>query len=162
MADNHNIYLQLDVLLQADFFEKFCTTCFKYYSHDPIHITPLAWEAALGVDLQLITDVAMYHFVVNSIRSGISMISTRHAQANSRALPTRISSIWAQTICIGGQCLNLCSLMDFVLSNRMRFLSWSCKNYPTMLRMVIYSRWIFTIQPTYTIVTMTTRSPPCR
>ena len=35
------------------------------------------------VDLQLITDVDMYHFVENSIRGGISMISTRHAQAYS-------------------------------------------------------------------------------
>ena len=35
------------------------------------------------VDLQLITDENMYNFVENSIRGGISMISTRHAQANN-------------------------------------------------------------------------------
>ena len=35
-----------------------------------------------------------------------------------------------------------------------------CKKYPTMLMMVIYSRWIFTVQLAYMIVTMTTRSPP--
>ena len=28
------------------------------------------------------------------------------------AFPTRISSIWMQTICRGWQCLNLCPLMD--------------------------------------------------
>ena len=29
----------------------------------------------------------MYHFVENSIRGGISMISTRHAQVNNRSFP---------------------------------------------------------------------------
>ena len=84
MADYHDIYLQLDVLHLADCFEKFRTP-----SLDPVHYytTPgLAWDASLRmsrVDLQLITDVDMYHFVENS---GISMISTRHAQANSPSI----------------------------------------------------------------------------
>ena len=70
------------MLLIADFFEKFHTTCLEYCSLDPVHyyITPgLVWDAALRVsrvDLQLITDVDMYHFVENSIRGGIS---SRHA-----------------------------------------------------------------------------------
>ena len=56
-------------LLLADFFEKFRATCLEFYSLDPVHYytTPgLAWDAALRmspVDLQLITDVDMYHFV---------------------------------------------------------------------------------------------------
>ena len=60
----------------ADFFEKFPQTCLEFYSLDPLHYytTPgLAWDAALRmshVDLPLITD-------------RISMISTRHAQANN-------------------------------------------------------------------------------
>ena len=96
MADYHDIYLQLDVLLLADVSEKFRTTCLEYYSLDPIHYytTPgLAWDAALRmshVDLQVITD--MYHFVGNSIRGGISMISTRHAQANSPSFPDTYDS----------------------------------------------------------------------
>ena len=59
------------------------------YCLDPVHYytTPgFAWDAAhrmSRVDLQRITDVDMYHFVENSIRGGISMISIRHAQANS-------------------------------------------------------------------------------
>ena len=44
------------------------------------------------VDLKLITDVDMYHFVENSIRDGISMISTRHAQANSPSFPNTYDS----------------------------------------------------------------------
>ena len=73
VADYHDIYLQFDVLLLADFFETFRTTCLEYYSLDPIHYYTtlgLAWEAALRmsrVDLQLITDVDVYHFVENSI-----------------------------------------------------------------------------------------------
>ena len=97
-ADYHAIYLQLDVLLLADFFEKFRTTCFEYYSLDPVHYytTPgLAWDAALRmsrVDLQLITDVDMYRFVENSIHVGISMISTLHVQANSPSFPDTYDS----------------------------------------------------------------------
>ena len=44
------------------------------------------------VDLKLLTDVDMYHFVENSIRGGISMISTRHAQANSPSFPDMYDS----------------------------------------------------------------------
>ena len=39
------------------------------------------------VDLHLISDKDIYHFVENSIRGGISMISTRHAQANNPSFP---------------------------------------------------------------------------
>ena len=65
----------------------------ELYSLDPIHYytTPgLAWDAALRmsrVDRQLITDNNMYNFVENSIRGGISMISTRHAQTNNPSFP---------------------------------------------------------------------------
>ena len=92
-ADYHDIYLQLYVLLLADFFEKFRKTCLEFYSLDPIHyytIPGLVWDAAVRmsrVDLQLITDVDMYHFVENSIHEGSSMISTRHAQANIPSFP---------------------------------------------------------------------------
>ena len=63
----------------------------------------------------------MYHFVENSIRGGISMISTRHARANSPSFPStynaspgKISSPWMLTICMVGQCLNRCQHMGFV------------------------------------------------
>ena len=87
IGDYHDIYLQLDVLLLADFFEKFRRTCLEFYSLDPLHYytTPgLAWDATLRisrVDLQ--PDKDMYQFVENIICGGISMISTRHAQANN-------------------------------------------------------------------------------
>ena len=93
IADYHDIYLQLDVLLLTGIFEKFRKTCLDFYKLDPLHyyITPcLAWDAALRmsrVDLHLIADQDMYHFAENSIRGGISMISTRHVQANKPSFP---------------------------------------------------------------------------
>ena len=89
MADYHDIYLKLVVLLLADIFEKFRKTCLEFYSLGPIHYytTPgLALDAALRmsrVDLQLITDSDMYNFIENSICGGISMIPTRYAQADN-------------------------------------------------------------------------------
>ena len=98
ISDYHNVYLQWDVLLLADFFEKFRKTCLEFYSLNPLHCytTPgLAWDAALRmsrVDLELITDENMCNFVENSIRGGISMISTRHARANNSPFPDTYDS----------------------------------------------------------------------
>ena len=89
----------MEVLLLADFFEKFRHTCLDYYKLDPLHYytTPgLAWDAALRmsrVDLELITDKNIYHMVENSIRGGgggggISMITTCQAKANNPSLPS--------------------------------------------------------------------------
>ena len=93
MADYHDIYLKCDVLLLADFFENFHAICLAHYSLDAVHyytVPGLAWDAALkmsGVSLELITDIDMYHFIGKSIRGGISMITTRYAQANFPTLP---------------------------------------------------------------------------
>ena len=86
------------MLLLCDVFEKFRKTCLDFYSLDPLHYytTPgLAWDAAprmSRVDLQLITDENMYNFNENSIRGGISMISTRHAKANNPTIPDTYDS----------------------------------------------------------------------
>ena len=98
MGDYHDVYLQRDVLLPADFFEKFRKTCLGYYSLDPLHYytTPgLAWDAALRmshVNLKLITDENIYNMVENSIRGGISMVSTRHDKANNPTLRSMYDS----------------------------------------------------------------------
>ena len=95
IADYHDVYLQLDVMLLADFFKKFRRTCLEFYKFDPLHYytTPgLAWDAALRmsrVALELITDENIYNLVENSIRGCISMISTRHAQSNNPSFPDR-------------------------------------------------------------------------
>ena len=93
IADYHDVYLQLDVLLLVDFFEKFRTTCLDFYSLNPLHYytTPgLSWDAELRmsrVEQELITDENIYNLIGNSISGGISMISTRYAKANNPTFP---------------------------------------------------------------------------
>ena len=50
MGEYHDNYLKRDILLIADVFEKFITTCLKYYGLDPCHYSRsagLSWEAVL-------------------------------------------------------------------------------------------------------------------
>ena len=74
------------MLLLTDFF-------LAHYSLDAVryYLVPgLAWDTArrmAHVSLELTTDIDMYHFIENSIRGGISMITTRYARANSPTLP---------------------------------------------------------------------------
>ena len=88
------MYLQLDMLILADFFERFRHMCLTHYKLDPLHYytTPgLSWDVALrmsGVNLELITDRIIYDLVDTSIRGGVSMISTRHAKANNPTIPS--------------------------------------------------------------------------
>ncbi|ORP64564.1 hypothetical protein B7954_01790, partial [Vibrio cholerae] len=78
------------VHLLADVFETFRDLCLKDYNLDPVHmysLPGLTWEACLRmtrVKLQLFTDIDMHLFVESAIRGGVSMISTRYAQANNK------------------------------------------------------------------------------
>ena len=50
MSDYHDLYLKADVLLLADVFEKFITTCLEYYGLDICHYfssPELSWDAML-------------------------------------------------------------------------------------------------------------------
>ena len=73
-GEYYDLYLKCDVLLLCDVFEKFISTCLKYYGLDPCHCfsSPgLAWDAMLkmsGVRLRLIDDVDMHLFVERGIR----------------------------------------------------------------------------------------------
>ena len=90
MRDYHNLYNQSDVLLLADVFENFREVCKENYDLDPCwyYTAPgLAWDACLkhtGINLELLTDPDMLLFFERGIRGGISMISTRHGQANNK------------------------------------------------------------------------------
>ena len=49
-GDCHDVYLKTNVLLSADVFEKFITTCLEYYGLDLCHYfssTGLNWDAML-------------------------------------------------------------------------------------------------------------------
>ena len=78
MGDYRNHYLKKDVLLLADVFEKFISTCLRFYKLDPCHYfsSPgLSWDAMLkltGIELEKISDIDMYLFIEKGLRGGIS------------------------------------------------------------------------------------------
>ena len=90
MGDYHDHYLKKDVLLLAEFFEKFIDTCLKYYELDPCHYFSslgLSWDAMLkmtGVKFEKISDIDHYLFIEKGSREGISYIAKRYAKANNK------------------------------------------------------------------------------
>ena len=90
IRDYHDVYLNSDVLLLADVFENFRATCLRHYNLDPAHYytSPgLAWDACLketGQELQLLHDYDMLMMFERGIRRGITHISKRYAEANSK------------------------------------------------------------------------------
>ena len=90
IGDYHDLYLKTDVLLLADVFEKFISTCLDYYGLDPCHYfsSPgLSWDSMLkmtGIKLDLISDIDMHLFIVKGMRGGISYISKRHSKASNK------------------------------------------------------------------------------
>ena len=69
-----------DVLLSADIFEKFISTCLKFYGLDPCHYfssPELSWDATLkmaGVKLEKISEIGKYLFIEKGLRGGISYL----------------------------------------------------------------------------------------
>ena len=79
MGDYHDHYLQKDVLLLVDVFEKFIDMCLKYYGLNPCHYfsSPgLSWDAMLkmtDIELEKISDIDK-QFIKERLRGGISYI----------------------------------------------------------------------------------------
>jgi len=87
-------YLALDVLLLADVFENFRSTCQVDYGLDPVHYFSAAhytWDAFMrhsGAEFELLTDPNMYFFCLQAIRGGVSQVGCkRKVQANNKYLP---------------------------------------------------------------------------
>ena len=90
MGDYHDHYLKKDVLLLADVFEKFTSTCLKYYELDPCHYfsSPgLSWDAMLkmtDIELEKISDIDKHLFIEKGTTGRVSYIAKRYAKANNR------------------------------------------------------------------------------
>jgi len=92
MGEYHDLYLKTDVLLLADVFENFRSSCIKSYGLDPTHyytLPGLAWDAALkmtGIKLDVFSEEQhdMHLIVERGIRGGISVVSHRYAEANNK------------------------------------------------------------------------------
>ena len=90
MGNYHENYLKKDVLLLADVFQKFISTCLKFYAIDPWHYfsSPgLRWDAMLkmtGIKLGKICGIDKYLFIAKGLRGGISYIAKRYAKADNK------------------------------------------------------------------------------
>ena len=90
MGDYHDLYLKSDVLILADVFENFRKTGKEYYTLDPAHYfncPGFAWDAMLkmtDINLELITDIDMYHMVETGLRGGVSDIANRYSKPNNK------------------------------------------------------------------------------
>ena len=91
LEDYLELYLKADVLQLADVFENFRVQCLepRNYQLDPAHYVSLpqfSWSAMLkhtAVELELITDPAMFDMIDGGMRGGISVITQRFARANN-------------------------------------------------------------------------------
>ena len=90
MGDYHDLYLKSDILLLADVFENFRSTCLQYYKLDPCHYFTsqgLGWDAMLkmtDIKLVLMTDIDMFQFIEKGSRCGISYIANRYGEPNNK------------------------------------------------------------------------------
>ena len=97
LEDYHNTYLISDVLLLADFFEKFRNMCMDFYGLEACHFYSapgLSWDSCLkvtGVKLQLFDNPDFFNFIESNIRGGISQISLRNAKANNPGMGPRFN-----------------------------------------------------------------------
>ena len=92
IGDYHDHYLQKDVLLLGDVFEKFIDMCLKYYVLDLCHYfsSPgLSSDTMLkltDIELEKISDIDKHLFIEKGLRGGISYMSKRYSKANNNYL----------------------------------------------------------------------------
>ncbi|XP_050516328.1 uncharacterized protein LOC126891188 [Diabrotica virgifera virgifera] len=91
LGDYVDLYMKTDILLLADVFERFRSSCLETYNLDPAHYFTLpgfTWDAMLKYtkeELELLTDPDMHLFVERGIRGGLSQVcSKRRVHANNK------------------------------------------------------------------------------
>ena len=99
IGELHDLYVEVDVLLLADCFEKFRTFSLKNYRLDPVHFMTapgLSWDSALlhtGVILEIPTDPDIHLFIDKGIRGGISFVGNPHAKALNKYINKETNEI---------------------------------------------------------------------
>lgn len=89
LGEYHDLYLCSDVLLLADLFENFRSTCQESYNLDPAHyitVASFSFDACLkmtNVSLDVISDPETHLFIESGVRGGLSQISHRMSKANN-------------------------------------------------------------------------------
>ena len=89
IGDYYNLYLNTDVLLLADIFEKFIDMCLEYYGFDSCDFFSrprLSWDAILkmtGIEWEFVRN---WHVFTcwKGIRGGVYYITKRHSKANNK------------------------------------------------------------------------------
>ena len=85
MKDYHDLYLECDVLLLPDVFEKFRNNSLKTYGLWPsyyLSAPALSWDVILNmtkVEIELIQDSDMFIFFEEGMRGGASYIFNRYS-----------------------------------------------------------------------------------
>ena len=94
LLDYHKLYLQVDVLILADAFEKFREFFLKYHEIDPAYCYSapgLTWQCGFKqtkIKLDLLTDFDMSLMFENGIRGGYSgVLADRYVKANNKYVP---------------------------------------------------------------------------
>ena len=89
---NHDLYLECDISLLADIFEKFRNINLKNYGLCLSHylsVQAVSWDAILNMirdDLELNSDADMYLLFEKGMRGGVSYISKGYSKANNKNL----------------------------------------------------------------------------
>ena len=114
MKDYHDLYLQCNVLLSGDAFEKFRIRCLENCGLSPSHYlnTPaLSWDKRFSiskVEKDLISDVDMYLLFEKGMRGGVSQSSRRCSQTNNKHLTSHDPKKQQNIIYLEKQFIQLC------------------------------------------------------
>ena len=86
LGDYHHLYLNADVLLLADLFQKFIKIWLNYHGLDPCHhfsAPRLSWDAMLirtKIELETTSDIDIHLFIEKVMRGGTFYIAKRNSK----------------------------------------------------------------------------------